>query len=132
MSMTDPIADLLTRIRNASSNGSKTVTIPYSGVKGHILRVLKEQGFIADYKPELEGVKGILRVDLKYGPDGQRVIQHLQRVSTPGRRIYCRVTQLPEVLDGLGIAIVSTSRGIMSNREAKKVGVGGEILCEVW
>jgi small subunit ribosomal protein S8 len=130
--MTDPIADLLTRIRNANSNGYKSVTIPYSGLKGHILRVLKEQGFIADYKPEMEGTKGVLHVELKYGPDGQHVIQHIQRVSTPGRRIYCRVARLPEVLDGLGIAIVSTSRGIMSNREAKKKGVGGEILCEVW
>lgn len=132
MSMTDPVADLLTRIRNASFNGYKLIKVPYSRLKQHILRVLKEQGYIVEFSPEMDGSKGVLRVELKYGPDGQKVIQHIQRVSTPGRRIYCRVSQLPEVLDGLGVAIVSTSRGIMSSREAKRLGVGGEVLCEVW
>ena len=132
MSMTDPVADLLTRIRNANRNGYKTISVPYSGLKNRILRVLKEQGYIADFSPQLEEAKGSLNVQLKYGPDGERVIQHIQRVSKPGRRVFCGVSQLPEVLDGLGIAIVSTSRGVMSNRQAKKLGVGGEVLCEIW
>lgn len=132
MSMTDPVADLLTRIRNASANGCKTAIVPYSGLKNRILKVLKDQGFIVDFLPEMEGSKGILRIELKYGPDGERAIQHIRRVSSPGRRIFCRVSQLPDVLDGLGIAIVSTSKGVMSNSQARKMGVGGEILCEVW
>jgi small subunit ribosomal protein S8 len=132
MSMTDPVADLLTRIRNANRNGAKSVTVPYSGLKNRILNVMKDQGYITDFAPELDDRKGILAIQLKYGPDGERVIQHIQRVSKPGRRVFCGVTQLPEVLDGLGIAIVSTSRGVMSNGQAKKLGVGGEVLCEVW
>ena len=132
MSMTDPVADLLTRIRNAHRNGHKTVTAPYSGLKNRILTVLKEQGYIDDFAPELDGKKGVLKIALRYGPDGERAIQHIQRVSKPGRRIFCRVAELPEVLDGLGIAIVSTSRGVMSNAQARKLGVGGEVLCEVW
>ena len=132
MSMTDPVADLLTRIRNANRNGAKSVSVPYSGLKNRILEVLKEQGYISDYEPVVDDSKGTLRVRLKYGPDGERAIQHIQRVSTPGRRVYCRVSSLPEVLDGLGTAIVSTSRGVMSSTRAKSLGVGGEILCEVW
>ena len=132
MSMTDPVADLLTRIRNANRNGAKSVSVPYSGLKNRILAVLKEQGYITDYEPVLEEAKGSLRIQLKYGPDGERAIQHIKRVSKPGRRVYCRVSTLPEVLDGLGTAIVSTSRGVMSSARAKSLGVGGEVLCEVW
>jgi small subunit ribosomal protein S8 len=138
MSMTDPVSDLLTRIRNGNSNGQKTVKVPYSDLKKNILRVLKEQGYITDYFPEMEGAaekkgrKGILRIELKYGPDGEKVIRFIRRVSKPGRRIYKGVTALPKVLDGLGIAVLSTPRGVISNIEAKKLGVGGEILCEVW
>lgn len=132
MSMTDPIADLLTRIRNASANGSKAVTMPYSALKKNVLRVLKEQGYILDYAPEMAGSRGVLRVDMKYGSDGEKVIRKLRRVSTPGRRIYRPCAQLPKVLNGLGVAVVSTSRGVMSDLEARKLGVGGEILCEVW
>ena len=132
MSMTDPIADLLTRIRNANLNSYPVVKLPYSTVKKNVLRVLKEQGYITDFATEMHGDKAGLRIDLKYGPDGEKVIQHIQRVSKPGRRLYCRATDLPNVLDGLGIAVVSTSKGVMSNLEAKKRGVGGEVLCEVW
>jgi small subunit ribosomal protein S8 len=132
MSMTDPVADLLTRIRNANSNGYKTVQVPYSNLKQSILRVLKEQGYIVDYVPEMEGDRGILRVELKYGPDGEKIIRKIQRVSKPGRRKYSRASELPDVLNGLGISVVSTSRGVVSNLEARKLGVGGEILCEVW
>ncbi len=132
MSMTDPVADLLTRIRNANFNGSASVSVPHSNLKKNVLRVLKEQGYIADYRSEMEGTKPFLRVDLKYGPDGEKVIQHIQRVSKPGRRWYARGKEIRDVLDGLGISVVSTSRGVMSNIEAKKLGVGGEVLCEVW
>jgi len=130
--MTDPVADLLTRIRNGNSNGQKTVKVPYSGLKKNILRVLKEQGYIVDYVPEMEGRKGVLRIELKYGPDGEKVIRFIRRVSKPGRRIYRGVTALPNVLDGLGIAVLSTPRGVISNIEARKLGVGGEVLCEIW
>jgi len=132
MSMTDPVADLLTRIRNANSNGYKTVKVPYSNLKKNILRVLKAQGYILDYVPEMEGRHGVLRVELKYGPDGEKILRRIRRISTPGRRIYRRASALPNVLDGLGIAILSTSRGVLSSVEAKKLGLGGEILCEVW
>ena len=132
MSMTDPVADLLTRIRNATRNGHKSVKIPYSHLKKNILRVLKEQGYILDYSAEMEGTKGVLRVDLKYGGDGEHVIRSIERISKPGRRIYRPASDLPNVLNGLGIAVLSTSRGVMSNREAKKLGIGGEVLCEIW
>ena len=130
--MTDPIADLLTRIRNANSNGYKTVKIPYSELKKNILRVLKEQGYIVDFLAEMEEEHGILKVELKYGPDGEKIIRVIQRISTPGKRVYSGASDLPDVLDGLGISIVSTSKGVLSNIEAKKLRVGGEILCEVW
>ena len=113
MSMTDPIADLLTRIRNANSIGAAKVSAPYSGVKKNVLRVLKEQGYIVDYEPRLEGAKGEIDVHLKYGPDGEQVIQHIQRVSKPGRRVFKGAEDLPVVLNGLGIAVVSTSKGVM-------------------
>ncbi len=138
MSMTDPVADLLTRIRNANINGYREVKLPYSTLKKGILRVLKEQGFIVDYRSEMleskrqKGPKATLCVELKYGPDGEKVINHIQRVSKPGRRWYSTSRELPNVLDGLGVAVVSTSKGILSNIEARKLGVGGEILCEVW
>lgn len=132
MSMTDPIADLLTRIRNANSIGVRRVKAPYSRLKKDVLKVLKEQGYILDYEPVMEGSKGALRIELKYGPDGEKVIRHLQRVSRPGRRVYSGSEALPKVLEGLGISVVSTSKGVMSNVEAQRLGVGGEILCEVW
>ena len=132
MSMTDPVADLLTRIRNATRNGHEAVKIPYSHLKKDVLRVLKEQGYILDYHAEMEGTRGVLRVELKYGSDGEHVIRSIERISKPGRRIYRRAADLPNVLNGLGIAVLSTSKGVMSNREAKKLGIGGEVLCEVW
>lgn len=132
MSMTDPIADLLTRIRNANSIGMKTLKAPHSKLKKNVLQVLKEQGFIGDFDSMMEGKRAVLRVELKYGPDGEKVIRHIQKVSKPGRRIFNSCEDLPDVLNGLGIAVVSTSRGVMSGAEAKKLGVGGEVLCEVW
>ncbi len=138
MSMTDPVADLLTRVRNANFNSYREVKLPYSGLKKNVLRVLKAEGYIRDYHAEMvevrgkKGPKATLRVELKYGPDGEKVIHHIQRVSKPGRRWYSSNKDLPDVLDGLGIAVVSTSKGVISNIEAKKLGVGGEVLCEVW
>ena len=132
MSMTDPVSDLLTRIRNANAYGKKTVKIPYSALKKNILRVLKEQGYITEYSPEMEGKRGILRIELKYGPDGELVLRSIKRVSKPGRRVYCGSGNVPSVLGGLGIAVISTSRGVISSPEAKRLKVGGEVLCEVW
>lgn len=132
MSMTDPVADLLTRIRNANTNGYKNVTVPYSHLKKNILRVLKDQGYITDFVPEMEKSRGVLRIEMKYGPDGEKVIRSIRRISSPGCRKYSTAANLPVVLDGMGIAVLSTPRGVLSNVEAKKLGVGGEVLCEVW
>jgi len=132
VSMTDPIADLLTRLRNANSNGAKSTVVPYSKAKKEVLRVLKEQGVILDYFPEMQGKRGVLRVDLKYGPDGEKVIQHIERVSRPGRRVYARTDAIPSVLNDLGFSVLSTTRGVISDVEARKMKVGGEIICRIW
>jgi len=130
--MTDPIADLLTRIRNANRIGAKSTVAPYSKLKKEVVRVLKEQGFILDYFMEMRGERGVIRIDLKYGPDGEKVIRHLQRVSKPGRRVYNGVHQIEDVLHGMGVSVISTPRGVLSSPEAKKLKLGGEVLCEVW
>ena len=132
MTMTDPIADLLTRIRNVNCLGRKRVKAPYSRVKEEILKVLKQEGFINDYSASGEIPTKGLDIQLKYGPDGELVIRRLERVSKPGRRVYRKVKELRPVLQGLGISILSTPRGIMSDHEAKKHNVGGEVLCNVW
>ncbi len=132
MSMTDPIADLLTRIRNGLRIESRSITVPHSKIKKAIAEVLKTEGYIRDWNSELVEGRGQIRIDLKYGPDGEQVIRHIQRVSKPGRRVYRGVEDLPEPLNGLGIAILSTSRGVMTSASAKKENVGGEVLCEVW
>ena len=132
--MTDPLADMLTRIRNATRAYRETVDIPASRLKVEVARVLRDNGFIRDYRvmDNKNGPGKILRVFLKYGPQKRQVIQGIRRVSTPGRRVYARHDRLPRVLGGLGIAVVSTSKGVMSDREARKSGVGGEVLCVVW
>jgi small subunit ribosomal protein S8 len=130
--MTDPIADMLTRIRNAVRVERSHVEIPSSKIKTNIAAVLKREGYIWDYEVVEGKPQNLLRIQLKYGPNGERVIQHLQRVSSPGRRVFARVDQMPKVLQGLGISIVSTSHGVMSSREAKQKGVGGEVLCMLW
>jgi small subunit ribosomal protein S8 len=130
--MTDPIADLLTRIRNAIQNEAPYVDVPVSKMKIGVAEALKREGYVWDLHV-LEGQPaGTLRIDLKYGPNGERVIQSLKRVSSPGRRVYSSATEFPNVLQGLGICIVSTNKGILSSREAKKHGVGGEVLCTVY
>jgi len=147
--MTDPIADMLTRIRNANRIERPAVDMPATRLKQNVAQVLKDEGFILDYQvgrltPDDQGheafqsqagavgPKAVLRIVLKYGPEGERVIRHLQRASRPGRRLYRRAAQLRPVLEGLGVAIVSTSRGVMSDRKARSQRLGGELLCTVW
>ena len=129
--MTDPIADMLTRIRNANAAKLNQVDIPLSKLKTQIARILQSEGYIAGYRVVEEGPQGLLRVKLKYGPNNERVINQIDRVSSPGRRIYVPRQRLPRVLSGLGIAIVSTSRGVMTDHDARRLGVGGEVLCTV-
>jgi len=132
--MTDTIADMLTRIRNAVRVEHSHVDIPHSKLKFGIADVLKREGYIWDYEVVTpEGAKTpLIRIQLKYGPNGERVIQHVKRISKPGRRVYQRATLLKPVLNGLGINILSTNCGVISDREARKSNVGGEVICEVW
>jgi small subunit ribosomal protein S8 len=130
--MTDPVADMLTRIRNAVAIERPIVEIPSSRLKVGIADVLKREGFIWNYEVVEQTPQNLLRVQLKYGPNGERVIQKLIRFSKPGRRQYSGVRETPEIMQGMGICILSTSQGVLSNREAKAKGVGGEILCTVW
>jgi small subunit ribosomal protein S8 len=133
MSMSDPIADMLTRIRNAGRARLRRVDVPASKLKLEIARILLKERFISNYKFIGEGsTQGMIRVYLKYTPEEEPVISGLQRVSRPGLRRYCGAEEVPRVLGGMGVSILSTSRGIMTGREAKKTGVGGEILCNVW
>jgi small subunit ribosomal protein S8 len=132
MAMTDPLADLLTRVRNANRIGRATVDCPASNLKLGTLAVLKREGFIRDYR-DMEGATfPSVRIWLKYGRDKEKVIRHIQRVSRPGCRVYAKVTELDPVLDGVGMRIISTPRGVLSDREAREQNVGGEILAEVW
>jgi small subunit ribosomal protein S8 len=147
--MTDPIADMLTRIRNANRIERPAVDMPSTKLKARIAQVLKDEGFIYDYqvgemvtdesgatsfvpRQGLTGPKALLRIFLKYGPEGERVIRHLERWSKPGLRVYKSYKELRPVLDGLGIAILSTSRGVVSDRQARAQKVGGEVICTVW
>ena len=132
--MTDPIADMLTRIRNAVRIERPHVLLPLSRLKRGLAEVLKREGYIWDYREEsADGAPSKhLVIQLKYGPNGERVIRHIRRVSKPGRRVYSHATGLQPVLGGLGISIISTSRGVISDREARQRNLGGEVLCEVW
>jgi len=132
MVMTDPIADMLTRIRNANQMKKQTVDIPASKLKTEILTVLKQEGFITDFVVVNEGVQGLIKVTLKYLQNSERVVRGLKKISKPGLRVYAKSEDLPRVLNGLGIAVVSTSRGIMTDREARKQQVGGEVIAYVW
>ena len=132
MHITDPIADMLTRIRNANSAKHETVDIPASNMKKAIAQILLDEGYIASYKVIEDEKQGVIRVTLKYGENKSQVITGLRRVSKPGLRIYSNVEDMPKVMKGLGIAIVSTSKGIMTDREARKQKVGGEVLAFVW
>ena len=130
--MPDPIADMLTRIRNAVSVERPHVEMPISKVKKGVAEVLKREGYIWDWSEVEETLFGKLRIELKYGPSGERVIQRIKRISKPGCRVYSRSRDLRLILNGLGISILSTSQGVMSDREARQQKLGGEILCEVW
>jgi len=132
MVMTDPIADMLTRIRNANQMKHKTVDVPASKLKMEILNVLKQEGYISDFVRIDDGVQGTLRVSLKYLVNEERVVRGLKKISKPGLRVYAKTDDLPQVLNGLGIAIISTSRGIMTDRDARKNKVGGEVIAYVW
>lgn len=132
MQITDPIADLLTRIRNASTSKHETVDVPASKMKKAIVDILNEEGYIKGYQEIEDGKQGILRITLKYGPNHERVISGLKRVSKPGLRYYAGADELPRVLKGLGIAIVSTSKGIMTDKKARAEHIGGEVLAFVW
>ena len=132
MHITGPIADMLTRIRNANSAKHETVDIPASNMKKAIAQILLDEGYIASYKVIEDEKQGVIRVTLKYGENKSQVITGLRRVSKPGLRIYSNVEDMPKVMKGLGIAIVSTSKGIMTDREARKQNVGGEVLAFVW
>ncbi|MDA0748383.1 MAG: 30S ribosomal protein S8 [bacterium] len=132
MSMTDPIADMLTRTRNASRAGHRKVDIPSSNLKRELARIMKERGFIRNYAFVEDNRQGYLRLYLKYSESEECAIQGITRISTPGLRTYVGKDDIPRVLSGLGVAILSTSRGILTDAEARKAGVGGEVLCHVW
>ncbi len=132
MSMTDTVADMLTRIRNASRAKHEKVDIPSSSLKAEIARILKEEGYIKNVKTVNDGKNSVLRVFLKYSTANENVISGIDRVSTPGRRMYVGTEEIPRVLNGLGIAIVSTSKGLMTDKAAREANVGGELLCKVW
>lgn len=132
MQITDAIADMLTRIRNANSAKHETVDIPCSNVKKAIADILVEEGYVKGYQLIEDSKQGIIRVTLKYGPKKQRIIQGVKRVSKPGLRIYAGCEELPRVMNGLGVAIISTSKGIMADKNARKQNVGGEVLAFIW
>ncbi|GAA2950461.1 30S ribosomal protein S8 [Lactobacillus kefiranofaciens subsp. kefirgranum] len=132
MVMTDPIADYLTRIRNANMAKHDSVEIPASNIKKSISEILKREGFIRDYEVADDNKQGVIKVFLKYGPNGERVISGLKRISKPGLRNYVSAEDLPKVLNGLGIAIVSTSSGVITDKEARQKNVGGEVIAYIW
>ena len=132
MQITDPIADMLTRIRNASSSKHDSVTVPSSKIKLAIAKILNDEGYIAGYELVEDDKQGIIKINLKYGANKTSVISGLKRVSKPGLRVYANKEELPRVLKGLGIAIISTSKGIMTDKEARKLNVGGEVLAFIW
>jgi small subunit ribosomal protein S8 len=130
--MTDPVADLLTRLRNANSAYHDSVSLPSSNLKSHIAEILKKEGYISGWKIEDARVGKTLTIDLKYGPNRERSIAGIKRVSKPGLRVYAKSTEIPNVLGGLGVAILSTSSGLLTDRQATSKGVGGEVLAYVW
>ncbi len=132
MRLTDPVADMLSRIRNAISSRHQKVDVPASKLKLEIARILKEEGYIANYKATEEEGHKVVRIYLKYGNNNEAAISNVARVSSPGNRVYVRRSEIPRVLGGMGINILTTPRGVMTGRQARKEGVGGELLCEVW
>lgn len=132
MTMTDPIADMLTRIRNANTVGHEKVEIPASNMKKAIAGILTDEGYIKSFDVIEDEKQGIIRINMKYGADKERVISGIKRISKPGLKVYAKKDEVPRVLGGLGIAIISTSNGIISDKQARKLGVGGEVICYIW
>ena len=132
MVVTDTIADMLTRIRNANQMRYQEVSVPASNLKVNLAKILKEEGFIEDYKVVDDNVQGTIMLTLKYGQNKERVITGLKRISKPGLRVYAKAGEVPKVLNGLGIAVISTSHGVMTDKEARKENLGGEVLCYIW
>ena len=132
MTMTDPIADMLTRIRNANIVGHDSVEIPASKMKKSIAEILLNEGFIENFEMVDDNKQGIIKVEMKYGANKEKVINGIKKISKPGLKVYAKANDIPKVLGGLGIAIISTSKGVVSDKEARKLGVGGEVICYVW
>ena len=130
--MTDPIADMLTRVRNASSVHHDTVDVPASNIKKELARILLEEGYIKGYDVIEDGKQGLIRIQLKYGKTGEKVITGIKKISKPGMRVYADKTNVPKVLNGIGISVISTSKGILTDKQARELGVGGEVICYVW
>ena len=132
MTMTDPIADMLTRIRNANTVGHETVDVPASKMKKSIAAILTDEGYIKGYDVIEDEKQGVIKITMKYGQGKERVISGIKKISKPGLKVYAKANEVPKVLNGLGIAIISTSNGVISDKEARKLGVGGEVVCYVW
>ena len=132
MTMTDPVADMLTRIRNANTVGHETVEIPSSNMKKSIVEILLEEGYINGFDVIEDGKQGIIRVQMKYAADKERVIKGIKKISKPGLKVYAKADDIPRVLGGLGVAIISTSKGVISDKKARALGIGGEVICYVW
>ena len=132
MTMTDPIADMLTRVRNANTVRHENVDVPTSNIKKELARILLEEGFIKGYDVIEDGKQGLIRLQLKYGKNGEKVITGIKRISKPGMRVYADNHSVPKVLNGLGISIISTSKGILTDKQARELGIGGEVICYVW
>ncbi len=132
MTMTDPVADMLTRIRNANTAGHASVEIPASKMKKNIAEILLKEGYIKGYELVEDDKQGIIKVQMKYGADKQKVISGIKKISKPGLKVYAKSSDVPKVLGGLGVAIISTSNGLITDKEARSMGVGGEVVCYVW
>lgn len=132
MTMSDPIADMLTRIRNASAAQKKTVEVPASNIKSGIAKILLDEGYVAKVEELEDGPQGTIKITLKYTPEKEKVIAGIKRISKPGLRVYAGKEDVPKVLNGLGTAIISTSKGLLTDKQARKAGVGGEVICYVW
>ena len=132
MQITDPIADMLTRIRNANTVGHETVDIPASKIKKSIAEILLEEGYIKGFEEIDDNKQGIIKIDMKYGANKERVISGIKKISKPGLKVYAKADQVPRVLGGLGVAIISSSKGVVSDKKARELGVGGEVICYIW
>lgn len=132
MSMTDPIADMLTRIRNAGMAKFTSLEMPVSKMKVRVVRLLKSEGYVTDFQIKSAKVQGVLKIDLKYDQHSRKAITGLRRVSKPGRRVYVKSDKIPKVMSGLGVGIISSSKGIITDKQARSMGIGGELICEIW